>query len=38
LGLAICKRLVESWGATITVASEEMEGTTVRIHLVDAGT
>ena len=31
LGLAICKRLVESWGATITVASDLGRGTRVEI-------
>jgi nitrogen fixation/metabolism regulation signal transduction histidine kinase len=31
LGLAICKRLVESWGATITVASDQRRGTRVEI-------
>jgi signal transduction histidine kinase len=31
LGLAICKRLVESWGGAIQVASEPGRGTTVTI-------
>jgi two-component system, NtrC family, nitrogen regulation sensor histidine kinase NtrY len=37
LGLAISRRLVESWGGEIAVASEEGEGTTVRIVLRAAG-
>jgi signal transduction histidine kinase len=32
LGLAIVRRLVEGWGATVEVASEEGKGTTVRIY------
>jgi two-component system, NtrC family, nitrogen regulation sensor histidine kinase NtrY len=37
LGLAISRRLVESWGGEIAVASEEGEGTTVRIVLRAGG-
>jgi nitrogen fixation/metabolism regulation signal transduction histidine kinase len=33
LGLAICRRLVESWGGTIAVDSEVGHGTVVRIGL-----
>jgi signal transduction histidine kinase len=35
LGLAICKRLVESWGGRIGVQSEAGQGTTVRLVLVE---
>jgi signal transduction histidine kinase len=35
LGLAICKRLVESWGGRIAVESEAGRGTTVRLVLVE---
>jgi signal transduction histidine kinase len=35
LGLAICKRLVESWGGRIAVESEVGRGTTVRLALVE---
>jgi signal transduction histidine kinase len=35
LGLAICKRLVESWGGRIGVESEAGRGTTVRLVLVE---
>jgi nitrogen fixation/metabolism regulation signal transduction histidine kinase len=37
LGLAICRRLVESWGGRITVASDVGQGTTVRLMLAAAG-
>jgi len=39
LGLAICRRLVESWGGRITVDSAAGQGTTVRLmlRLVDGG-
>ena len=37
LGLAICRRLVESWGGRITVASGAGQGTTVRLMLRLAG-
>lgn len=33
LGLAIVRRLVESWGATVTIASTVGDGTTVSVHL-----
>jgi nitrogen fixation/metabolism regulation signal transduction histidine kinase len=36
LGLAICKRLVESWGGRIAVESEAGRGTTVRVTLREA--
>jgi signal transduction histidine kinase len=37
LGLAICKRLVESWGGTITVESKSHVGTTVSIRIEQEG-
>jgi two-component system sensor histidine kinase HydH len=37
LGLAICRRLVESWGGRIAVESVLERGTTVRITLLAAG-
>jgi signal transduction histidine kinase len=33
LGLAIARRLVESWGATITLASTQGKGTSVTLVL-----
>ncbi|HET7039126.1 MAG TPA: ATP-binding protein, partial [Gemmatimonadales bacterium] len=36
LGLAICKRLVESWGGRIAVESEAGRGTVVRLLLTEA--
>jgi signal transduction histidine kinase len=36
LGLAIARRLVESWGGTIRVESEEGQGTTVIVSLRQA--
>jgi len=32
LGLAIAKRLVESWGAAVTLTSTEGRGTTVTVQ------
>jgi two-component system nitrogen regulation sensor histidine kinase NtrY len=37
LGLPIVKRLVESWGGRVEVASQEGRGTVVTLHLQPAG-
>jgi signal transduction histidine kinase len=34
LGLAIVQRLVESWGGTVSLESQEGSGTRVKVHLV----
>ncbi|HKP15200.1 MAG TPA: ATP-binding protein, partial [Gemmatimonadaceae bacterium] len=36
LGLAITRRLVEGWGGTVTIASTQGKGTTVRVKLRSA--
>jgi signal transduction histidine kinase len=36
LGLPIVRRLVESWGGTVTAESEAGRGTTIRVRLLIA--